>query len=491
MTETIHQGNGPQGQPPAPPNYAPVIVPAGHGVRLGWFIGLAAIHVVLGILCKESRWVGFAHAVGTLVFGLYLVLAGRPRHQIAYWAAYAVGAEVLWRLSRAPLPWEYGKYAVSLVLLAAFLRSVKRGFAWIPVIYFVLLLPAVAQTLCEVPLKLAKDFISFYLSGPFCMAICALFFSQLELDSGRLQRLISWLVFPIASIAAAALFGLGTSESIEFGSGSSFDATGGFGPNQVSAILGLGALYLVLMALSLRLTRELRLAFVLIAVWFCAHAALSFSRTGIYLFGAGLLLATPFLSLRRLLHPLTILAACLAIIAGVGAWIYLERFTGGRLGERFAAVDLTGRDRIARQDLELWGQNIVFGTGVGMSGLERDEVGGTRVAAHTEYTRLLAEHGLLGIVALLLLLSVAALNVLRRRPSFAKPVFIAGTVWAMLYLAVSGMRTAAPAFLIGLGLARATAAPFLTPKRRRGMGRHGARGRWAGGRSYGGQQCCG
>ena len=444
-------------------------VQTGRGVRLGWFVGLIALHGVLGILCKESRWVGFAHALGTLAFGLFLVFAGRPRHQIAYWAAYAVGAEVLWRLSRAPLPWEYGKYAVSLVLLTTFVRGVKRGFPWIPAVYFVLLLPAVAQTMCGAP-KLTKDFISFNLSGPFCMAVCALFFSQLELDSARLQRLTSWLVFPVASIAAAALFNLGTAGSIEFGSGSNKVASGGFGPNQVSAILGLGALYLVLMALSLRLGNRLRVVFVLIAVWFCAHAALSFSRTGLYLFGAGLLAATPFVSLRRLLHPLTIVAACLAIIAGVGAWTHLERFTGGKLGERFADVNTTGRDQIARQDLDLWRKNMVFGAGIGMSMLERDEAGGEQIAAHTEYTRLLAEHGLLGVLALVLLMVAAALNVLRRRPSYAKPVIIAGTVWAILYLAVSGMRAAAPALLIGLGFAQASALPILTPRRRRRAG---------------------
>ena len=439
----------------------------GRPLRLGWLIGLLALHMLLGVLCKESRWIAFAHALGTLAFGLYLVLAGRPRHQIACWAAYAVGAEVLWRMSSTPLPWEYGKYAISLVLLTAFLRSVKRGFPWIPVVYFILLLPGVVQTLYQAPPKLAKDFISFYLSGPFCMAVCALFFSQLELDSARLQRLICWLVFPVASIAAAAFFGLRTSDSIEFGSGSSIDASGGFGPNQVSAILGLGALCLVLMALSLRLGKWVRLAVVLVAVWFCAHAALSFSRTGIYLFGASLLAATPFLSLRRLLHTFTLIAIGLAVFVATGAWIYLEHFTAGKLGARFAEVGMTGRDRLVREDLALWRQNILFGAGIGVSSVERELVTGQRVAAHTEYTRLLAEHGLLGIIALLLLLAAAALNVLRRRPSFAKPVVIAGTTWAMLYLAVSAMRTAAPAFLIGLGLARASAMPILSPKKRR------------------------
>ena len=83
---------------------------------------------------------------------------------------------------------------------------------------------------------------------------------------------------------------------------------------------------------------------------------------------------------------------------------------------------------------------------------------------------MLADHGLLGMFALILLLASAALNVLRRRPGFAKPVIVAGTVCALLCLAVSGMRTAAPALLIGLGFAHASAMPLLAPRRRRIVG---------------------
>jgi hypothetical protein len=342
-----------------------------------------------------------------------------------------------------------------------------KRVVWVPIIYFLVLVPGAARPLSELPFSIARQYISFNLSGPLCVTVCALFFSQVELDSARIQRLLSWLVFPVASIAAAALFGLLAHRNIEFGSGSNSEATGGFGPNEVSAILGLGALYLVLMGLSLRLEKWLRPMVALMAVWFCAHAALSFSRSGIYLLGAGLLAASPFLSLRRLLHPLTLAAACLAIVAGVGAWVYMDHFTGGKLNERFAELNTTGRDRIAGGDLAIWGEHLIFGAGLGMSSVERAVEGGQREAAHTEYTRLLADHGLLGMVSLLLLLAFAALNVLRRRPSYAKPVIIAGIAWAMLYLAVSGMRTAAPALLIGLGFAQAVALPLLMPKKRR------------------------
>jgi len=430
-------------------------------VRMGWFLALAAAHALLGVLCAHNAWIAFGHASGTLAIGLCLVLAGRPRIQLAYWGAYVVGAEVLWRMARAPLPWEFAKYALSLVLLLGFRRSWTRNFPWLPVGYFLLLLPATVQTLYEQPLGLAKDLISFNLSGPFSLAVCALFFSQVEMDSARIQRLLSWLVFPIASIAAAALFGLTTLDRVEFGSGSNFAATGGFGPNQVSAILGLGSLCLVLMVTSLRVGNGLRLAFVLLAGWFCAHAVLSFSRTGIYLLGASLLTAVPSLSFKRLFHPMTLIAGGLTILLGLGGWQYLDQFTGGKLGERFSNLSLTGRNRIANEDLAIWQEHFLLGAGIGRSSLEREAPGAERIAAHTEYTRLLSDHGLLGVLSLLLLIGVVVDNLLSRRPRFAKPVVIASTTWALLYLGVSGMRTAAPALLFGLGLARMTALPGL------------------------------
>jgi hypothetical protein len=145
----------------------------------------------------------------------------------------------------------------------------------------------------------------------------------------------------------------------------------------------------------------------------------------------------------------------------------MGHLTGGKLNERFANVSTTGRDRIASEDLEVWSKHVVFGAGLGLSKIERAMAGGHRASAHTEYTRLLADHGLLGGVALLLLLASVGLNMLRRQPGLAKPVIIAGTVWALLYLAVSGMRTAVPAFLIGLGFARASFLPIFTPRKRR------------------------
>jgi hypothetical protein len=50
---------------------------------------------------------------------------------------------------------------------------------------------------------------------------------------------------PAVSIAALALFGILTNPDITFNTESNFATSGGFGPNQVSSMLGLGALSLL------------------------------------------------------------------------------------------------------------------------------------------------------------------------------------------------------------------------------------------------------
>jgi hypothetical protein len=427
-------------------------------MQFGWVLSLVVLHAALGVLCKHSRWFATAHALGTFVLGLCLVFAPRGQFRVACWSAYVVGAEVLWRMTGAYLPWEYAKYAVSLVLLISWLRSRPRIIPKPPLIYFLLLLPAAIPTLAEAPLSEVRKLISFNLSGPLSIMACALFFSRVQLDERRMGRLMAWLIFPLSAIAAAILFGLSTSANVEFGSGANFAASGGFGPNQVSGSLGLGALYGLLLALDLRLNTKLRLLFLALSLWFAAHSALSFSRTGLYLLAAGLLAAAPFLSLRGLLSPKNLILACVALVAGLATWAYLVRFTGGMISSRFANTGVTGRDRIAGLDLEIWKQNTLSGVGLGLSAKDRAQSAGDFHASHVEYTRLLAEHGLFGLAAAVFLLVVSLRPLVTGLSGFTKAAVVAGVVWALASMLASAMRTALPGFLIGLGYAQAALA---------------------------------
>ena len=82
-------------------------------------------------------------------------------------------------------------------------------------------------------------------------------------------------------------------------------------------------------------------------------------------------------------------------------------------------------------------------------------------AAHTEYTRLLAEHGMFGLGALVLMAMIAARN-LRRAPTRLDKALAAGMLaYSLLFMAVDGMRLAATSFAFGISGVR-----LLLPRRR-------------------------
>jgi O-antigen ligase len=73
------------------------------------------------------------------------------------------------------------------------------------------------------------------------------------------------------------------------------------------------------------------------------------------------------------------------------------------LGTKEVTVDhfVTGRLGIFEQDLDLWLTNILTGVGVGASRFLRD-LNRIGVAPHVELSRLLADHGILGLIYVVL-----------------------------------------------------------------------------------------
>ena len=85
-------------------------------------------------------------------------------------------------------------------------------------------------------------------------------------------------------------------------------------------------------------------------------------------------------------------------------------FTGGASEERFSSTDTSNRTEIASGDLKLFEEEPLFGVGVGLAKYERDFA--VEAAPHTEYSRLLAEHGVFGLVAIILL-AILCLRIFR------------------------------------------------------------------------------
>lgn len=267
----------------------------------------------------------------------------------------------------------------------------------------------------------------------------------------QLRRLLIAVILPLLSVAVTTLFYAVSNEDIQFTGESNFATSGGFGPNQVSSMLGLGV-FLALAGLVLFKKRSrFGVYFAVSAVFLAAMSVLTFSRGGIYNAIGGILVLTLFhfrdlSSGVKRLAPLLILFAVFVLVI----FPYLDAFTGGALEERFEDTGTTNRWEIIEADLEVFMEQPIFGVGVGQSSDSRKRFLGFGAVSHTELTRLLSEHGIFGLGALFSLAMVVAINLLRPNSKSGKAFIAGAAAWSFLFMMNAGMRLAAPSFMLGI-----------------------------------------
>lgn len=426
------------GAPPAPLEWQ------NPTLRLGLFF---AAHIPLALLMASYPALGMLHAYVTLAVGLWWAASENSLEQVAAVAAYITGAEVLWRMTEAGIFWEFGKYALSLTLLVALLRArLLRGpvqaFA-----YFALLLPSLVLPLANVDDATLRDQVSFNLSGPFALMVSVWFFWHVRLTSAQLQRVFISLIAPLVGIMTLIMAGIWRATRLSFSNESNFQTSGGFGPNQVAAALGLGALAALLLLLKGRSPWGLRVLLLAALALCVAFSALTFSRSGLYSAAIGALGAGFFLLHNaRAFAKLVVVIVLLLATVNFLALPQLDSFTGGALSRRFEDVSLTGRDRIMLDDLRTWNDHPLFGVGPGQSSRYHTFHG---ASAHTEFTRLLAEHGALGCTALLMIFMLAVQNLRRARSAKGRALSAGMTAWSFAFMIATAMRLVAPAFAFG------------------------------------------
>ncbi|BAJ64637.1 MULTISPECIES: O-antigen ligase family protein [Anaerolinea] len=411
------------------------------------------LHLLLGILFSQYPALSTLHAITTLVIGTLVVL-GRNYRRVLYVAAYITGAEVLWRMTGANVFWEYGKYATVFLLGLALMRLPRWRGVRMPLLYFSLLLPSIILTVLDLGLtEKARSAISFNLSGPLALAICALFFFQVRL-SGEERKTILWVtIAPLLAVLAVILRTIRSVGIVAFTDESNFVTSGGFGPNQVSALVGLGALLCILLFISTRRLGERWIAGVL-ALTFLIFSVLTFSRGGVYNVAGALILALPsMLANPRLRNALILFLLIGLMVASLWAVPFLDSFTQGMVRVRYANLETTNRLEIMQAQLQVWGEHPLLGVGPGMAKYASLQLLGYDVAAHTEYTRVLAEHGFFGVLALLVLLSMAVQAWGRAQTPLQKTLTTALLAWPLLEMSHAAMRVVAIAFIFGLALA--------------------------------------
>jgi O-antigen ligase len=435
-------------------------------IRYFWIFILLGIHVPLGYLMYLSPYVATIHALVILVLGLWFIVHDPQPFRLIYLTGYVAGADVLWRMTQAKVFWEFGKYAIIILFILGLLKW-KMRLLHRSLLYIFLLIPSVFLTVFGGDSLLnARREISFNLSGPITMAIAIIFFSGVKLKIDKVWRLLFYAVMPIMSIVFLVMFNIYTAKAIYFTMGSNFIASGGFGPNQVSAILGLGALLCWLFIVTQNRFTAVCWIISGMMIAFLMQSMLTFSRGGVANFLVAALFATPFLVAGR--HKILSVMMTGIIILGIfGAVIIpkMEHFTKGALGDRFSDTSTTGRWQIMKQDLELWQENFLLGVGPGRSATERFQIDRPMIfnsstsltaAAHSEYSRLLAEHGLLGLMALFLLGFMFLQAFLSAPTPRAKGLTLAFMLWSLAYMGHAAMRLSAISYFFALPFANFT-----------------------------------
>ena len=117
--------------------------------------------------------------------------------------------------------------------------------------------------------------------------------------------------------------------------------------------------------------------------------------------------------------------------------------------ERYTDFRSSGRVDIVRDDLRIFKGTSIPEQGPGMAAGYR-YLYYRGAAAHTEFSRMLAEHGLLGLAAIILLILIAVRNVRAETQREDKAVTVSLVLWSIAFMFINAMRLVAPAFLFGL-----------------------------------------
>ena len=426
-------------------------------------INLLILHGLLGFVLWEFPFLTTYIGIVTILVGTYYILSKPdPLNQFPLmFSAYIVGIEVLLRMTGASLFWEFGKYSVIYFLLLGIIRRRKSLHIYFPILwYFILLLPSILLVPFN-SFSFWRQDVAFNLSGPATLSLCSIYFYNRTITREMLKNIIVFMILPIISMSIYNIFMMPDLATYNFQPYSNPSTSGGYGPNQVSTIFGLGIVgILIAQVLKLNLFGSKYINMSLLA-FFIGLGLITFSRGGIFAAVISFILAISYYMLYDQKKMYIISKGFGLIIITMITWYAIVSVTDGVISERYGLgktsygerilLDLTGRARIYEIDINIFYDHLFTGVGPGQAVELREFYGyGKKVLAHTEYSRMLAEHGLLGLFSLLILFTVLIINFKEYNLPSSKFIKILFGLLALLTLSHSAMRVAMPSFIFGL-----------------------------------------
>nr|WP_315199076.1 O-antigen ligase family protein [uncultured Flavobacterium sp.] len=426
------------------------------------YIYLILFHAFIGVLVFVLPFVSKMLTLSILAFGVYYIIKSKNRNNEALiMSAYIVSVEILLRMTDGILLNEFGKYSI---LIFMFLGMVLSGFSKNALLYWLFLLLLIPGVILS---TLTLDFetdirkaIAFNISGPVCLGISAIYCYQRKISFDRLLGMITTFSLPLISVVVYLFLYTPSVKAVVTGTQSNFETSGGFGPNQVSTILGLGIfIFFVQLVLNSK-SRLLQLVNGGFVIVFAFRGIVTFSRGGILtaMMMIFIFLAVLYFQANYKTKFKIGLIIVLSFVAGLGVWGYSSLQTKGLINKRYANQDargrekksqLTGRETLIASEMQMFWDNPILGVGVGRNKELREKETGIVSASHNEITRMLAEHGSLGLIDLIILLCTPIVLFLINRQNILALSFL---IFWLLTINHAAMRLAAPAFVYALSL---------------------------------------
>jgi hypothetical protein len=424
---------------------------------------LILVHVILGVMVSAVPFTAKILVVVTMVYLLIRVFQGLDKdNEVLLAAFYFVSVEVFFRMTKSSPVYEIGKYFVlTVVVIGIFLKgfSIKS----VPYVFYLLLfIPSIIVTANSIDIdESLRKSIAFNLSGPVVLGVVAIYCYNRRLSMARMLEILGMVVAGILMMTVYITLKTPDIASLELSAASNAALSGGFGPNQVSTALGIGMFCAFVRFILLKsfMNNVIDLSLFLL---FTYRGYLTFSRGGVLT--AFIMIAVFIIVIilfNRNSFRLSQLPKFLLIGIGVAlAFAYTAAVTGGQITNRYTnknsigeeKVDVSaGRGDLAAAEYQAFVENPLLGLGAGMAKYYRARLLGNEGASHNEISRLIAEHGSLGILSLILLLLVPLFYRLGDKSNI---FFYSFMIFWGATINHSAMRVAAPSFIYGLALLR-------------------------------------
>ncbi|WP_417872714.1 O-antigen ligase family protein [Xanthomarina gelatinilytica] len=432
------------------------------------YITAIGFHAVLGFLIFLNESLAkpyFYIAVFYFMYRIITVADNKKTLEVLKACAYFVGAEVFFRTTRGAISYEAGKYLVILfILMGMFYRGLSgKGYPYF--IYLMFLIPSifVASTTLSFDANFRTN-IAFVLSGPVCLGLAALFCYDKQVTFKQMSQILLYMLLPIIAHTVYVYFYAPDLRDVLTNTASNRAAAGGFGSNQVASILGLGMFILGVRIFINSPTLALKLLNIILFVFVSYRAVVTLSRGGVItaILCIAIFLIMYFFQAKPKVRN-QVMGAFVLFLGGVAmAWVISSNQSSGMVDKRYANQNAagvekeditTGRKQLFMEELEGFITNPFFGIGSSRAKDQRIEEDGQGVTSHNELSRTLAEHGIFGIMMLLILL-FKPLDI--RAKNKQNYYFYALLAFWFATINHSSMRIAAPAFIYGLALLNVT-----------------------------------